>query len=131
MEKVKDKLLNQELKVIEVLGKIAGKIQSRIAILEGKGLNMTAAKAKLVEANAKISEATAEADVLSGLLTSTSTATTTSQTFTEIKTAQNNIKVLAKAAHALLVDTIKEITKVLPANGRATTTATSTATTTE
>lgn len=127
MEKMKERLLEKELKITEVLGKIADKIQERITILEGKGLNMTAAKAKLVEANAKIDELTTEAGVLAALIQTEITDQNQTQLFQEIRASQLEIRTLAFEAHALLVDTIKEITKVLPAKpNRATTTATST-----
>jgi chromosome segregation ATPase len=124
MAKVKDRLLNKELKVIEVLTKISAKIAERISILEGKGLNMAPAKAQLALADAKIADVTLEANNLANLLSGTSTATTTDQTklFQDIKTSQDKIRTMAREAHALLVDTIKEITKVLPRNGQATST---------
>ncbi len=130
MGKVKERLLERETKVMEVLGKIASKIQERINILAGKGLNMTTANAKLALASAKIEEMTVEGDKLTTLINTEITDTNKVQLFTDIKASQEKIRSLAKATHALLVDTIKEINKVLPGNGRATTTATSTATTT-
>jgi len=126
MTKVKDRLLNRELKVTEVLGKIADKIQARIDILVAKGLDLTAAKAKLAEANAKVQEMVAEENVLSSLASTTVTEANKDQLFKDIKTSQDKIKTLAFASHALLVDTVKEITKILPKNGQTTTTATTT-----
>ncbi len=130
MAKVKDRLLEKELKVIDVLGKIASKIQERITILETKGLNLTSAKAKLAEAATKIEEMTVESNNLATLLDTTASSTDQTTLFQNIRATQDKIKVLAKATHALLVDTIKEINKVLPKNGRSTSTATTTATTT-
>lgn len=132
MSKIKDRLINKELKITQVLGKIATKIQDRINILAGRGLDMTAANAKLAEANAKISEIITEADKLATLASTTITTANQVQLFTDIKASQDKIKSLAFAAHSLLVDTIKEITKVLPRNNedKNATTSTSTATTT-
>jgi len=126
MGKVKERLLEKELKIADVLGKIADKIQARITILEGKGLNMTAAKAKLAEAAAKLEEMTVEGNNLATLIGTEITEANKDTLFVEIKASQDKIKTLARTTHALLVDTIKEITKVLPAK-----TATSTATTTD
>lgn len=128
MAKVREKLQNKQLKVVEVLGKIADKIQERIDILETKALNMTAAKAKLAEATTKIDEVTTEADNLATLISTEITEENKDSLFTSIKSSQEKIRSLAKEAHALLVDTIKEITKVLPAKlvKPATTTATTT-----
>ena len=129
MSEVKDRLLNREIKVAEVLGKIADKIAERIDILGERGLNVTAAKAKLAEAIAKIAEITAKADALSTLIETEITDENQTQLFTDIKAIQDDIRTLAKEAKALLIDTIKEITKILPAKlGKI---ATSTATTTE
>lgn len=126
MSKIQERLINKELKVTEILNKIADKISERIIILEGKKLDMIPAKAKLAEADAKIEAITKEIDNLTALVKTEITDTTKDQLFTDIRTSQDKIKVLAKEAKALLVDTIKEITKVLPKNGKATTTATST-----
>jgi hypothetical protein len=130
MGKVKERLITKELKIADVLGKIADKILERINILAGKGLNMTAARAKLAEASTTLEEMTGQGDKLATLINTEITEANKTQLFIDIKASQDKIKVLAKATHALLVDTIKEITKVLPKNGKATTTATSTATTT-
>ena len=127
MEKAKERLLNKELKVIEILGKISDKIADRIAILEEKDLDLSSATAKLAEANDKIEEVTTEADNLSSLLETEITEDNKDTLFEDIKDSQEKIKTLAKEAKALLVDTVKEITKVLPAK-TATTTATSTET---
>ena len=129
MEKVRERLLNKELKVTDVLGKIASKIQARITILEGKALDMTAAKAKLAEASVKIEDLTAKGEALATLIETEITEANSTQLFQDIKAAQTEIRTLARAAHALLVDTIKEITKVLPQkekNDKASSTATST-----
>jgi hypothetical protein len=130
MGKVKERLINKELKIADILGKIADKILERINILAGKGLDMTAARAKLAEASTKLEEMTVEGDKLATLINTEITDTNKAQLFIDIKASQDKIKGLAKATHALLVDTIKEITKVLPKNGKATTTATTTATST-
>lgn len=122
MDKVKDRLLNKEIKITDVLGKIAGKIEERINILANKGLNMTAAKAKLAEATIKIEDMTAESANLATLIGTEITETNQTQLFTAIKSAQEKIKSLAKNTHALLVDTVKEITKVLPKDKISTTT---------
>lgn len=126
MNQAKERLINKELKMTEVLGNIAEKIQERITILEGQGLNMTAAKSKLAEAVAKIEDLTMETNNLANLLNSTTTATSSDQLFVDIRTAQEKIKIMARETQSLLVNTVKEITKVLPKKGRATTTATST-----
>lgn len=126
MAKVKERLLGKELKIADVLGKIASKIQERITILEGKGLNMTDAKTKLALASAKLEEMTVEQSNLATLIGTEITEANKDTLFVSIKASQDKIRTLAKENHALLVDTIKEITKVLPRNGRATTTATST-----
>lgn len=130
MEKVKERLQEKEIKVTDVLGKIASKIQERINILAAKGLDMMSAKAKLALAAAKIEELTAEVANLATLIETEITTENQVAIFTSIKTSQVEIRTLAKETHALLVDTIKEINKVLPRNGKATTTATSTATST-
>jgi len=117
MGKVKDRLINKELKVTEVLGKIASKIEERINILTGKGLDMTAAKAKLAEASAKIESITVEGDNLATLINTEITDTNKDTLFVQVKASQDKIQALAKETHALLVDTVKEITKVLPKNG--------------
>jgi hypothetical protein len=115
MKQVKERLLEKELKVLEVLGEIASKIQERIAILAAKGLDMTVAKAKLAEASIKIEEITAEGQSLALLIETEITEANKDQLFSDIKTSQGKIRSLAQATHGLLVDTIKEITKVLPA----------------
>lgn len=129
MERVKDRLLEMEVRITEALGKIATKIQERINILEGRGLNMTAAKAKLALASAKIEAITVEGDNLATLINTEITEANKDTLFVSVKASQDKIRTLAKETHTLLVDTIKEITKVLPRNGenrRSTTTATST-----
>jgi len=110
----KDRLLNKELKIVEVLEKIAGKITKRINILETNGSNLASAKAKLKEATDKIDAITAEATKLATSLKAIITKDNKDQLFIDIKASQDNIRTLAKEAKALLVDTIKEITKVLP-----------------
>ena len=128
MEKAKERFLEKEMKVTEVLGKIADKIQERIDILTGKGLDMTAANTKLGEAAVKLEAITVEGDNLATLIETEITDTNKETLFVSIKASQDKIRTLAKETHALLVDTIKEITKVLPAKPikTATTTATST-----
>jgi hypothetical protein len=126
MGKVKDRLLNKEVKILDVLGKISSKIQERINILTGKGLDMTASKAKLAEATLKAEEMTIEADNLTTLINTEITEANKDSLFQSIKASQEKIRTLARATHALLVDTIKEITKVLPRNDKAASTATST-----
>ena len=126
MEKVKERLLNKEAKVTEILGKIANKIQARISILTTKGLDMTAANAKLAEANAKITGITTAIEQLTTLVETEITEVNQAKLFQDIRATQDKIRTLAKEAKALLIDTVKEINKVLPRNGRATTTATST-----
>jgi hypothetical protein len=121
MGKVKERLLNKELKVTEVLGKIASKIQERINILAGKGLDMTAAKAKLALASSKLQDITAEQDALATLIKTEITDANKDTLFVSIKASQDKIRTLAKEMHALLVDTIKEITKVLPTKTATTT----------
>lgn len=125
MNKMRERLLNKEFKAVEVLEKIAGKIAERITILEGKSLDMAAAKAKLAEATAKLAQIGTETDTLTTLTETEITETNQEELFTKIKDAQIVIKALAKETHALLVDTVKEITKVLPQKN-ATSTATST-----
>lgn len=125
IEKSRDHLLNRGLKITEVLAKIADKIDERISILEGKGLNMTAAKTKLAEAEAKIEDVIDEGEKLADLIDTEITDANKDQLFTDIKSSQEKLRTLARAAHSLLVDTVKEITKVLPKK-TATTTATST-----
>ena len=126
MNKAKDRLLGKELKIMDVLGQIASKIQARITILEGKGLDMTAAKAKLAEASIKIEDMTEEGDNLTTLINTPLTATSSDQIFTDIRASQDKIRSLAIETKALLIDTIKEINKVLPEKNKATTTATTT-----
>jgi len=125
MVQAKDRLLNKEIKIAEILGKIADKIQARIDILIEKGLDLTAAEAKLAEADAKIQELIKAGDDLAVLIATEITEDNKDSLFTDIKSAQKKIRDLAFDAHRLLVDTIKEITKVLP-NRPATTTATTT-----
>jgi len=115
MGKVKERLLKKELKVSEILSKISGKIAERINILDEKGLDMTASLTKLAEANTKIDELNIEAEKLATLIETEITEKNQTQLFQDIKNSQDNIRILARTAHALLVDTIKEITKVLPA----------------
>jgi len=126
MAKVKERLLEKEMKVTESLGKIASKIQERITILAGKSLDMTAAKAKLAQASAKIEAITVEGDNLATLINTEITEANKDTLFVSVKASQDKIRTLAKETHALLVDTIKEINKVLPRNNKANTTATST-----
>lgn len=128
MGKVKERLLEKELKVVEVLGNIASKIQERINILTGKSLDMTAAKAKLAEATAKIELITVEGDAIATLIKAEITEASSTKLFADIKTSQDKIRILAKEAHALLVDTIKEINEVLPQRENKATSTTSTTT---
>ncbi len=109
-----DRLAKKELKVVDVLGMIAGKIQTRINIIKSSGLNMNLAEVKLAEAAGKIEEITVVADDLSELLAATITEENKDQLFTDIKTAQEKIRDLANETHTLLVDAVKEIAKVLP-----------------
>jgi hypothetical protein len=129
MERMRERIINRELKVIDVLEKISNKIRERIIILQEQGLNMTPARTKLTEATNKIGEMTNEANKISAMLAITITETNSAQIFQAITDSQKIIKTLAKETHTLLRDTIKEITKVLPRRPTATTTATSTATT--
>jgi hypothetical protein len=124
MKQVRERLVEKELKVLEVLGQIASKIQERITILAAKGLDMTAAKAKLAEASLKIEEITAAGQSLTVLIETEITEANKDQLMADVKTAQEKIRGLAQATHALLVDTIKEITKVLPARPTITSTTT-------
>ncbi len=126
MAKVKDRLVNKELKITDVLGQIASKIQARITILEGNGLDLTAAKAKLADASVSIETMTVEENNLATLVNTEITDANQTQLFTDIKTEQDKIRTLARTTQALLVDTVKEIAKVLPAKSHATSTATST-----
>jgi hypothetical protein len=129
MGKVRERLQERETKVMDILGQIASKIQARITLLAGQGLNMTAATAKLAEASAKIEEMTVEGDKLATLINTNITASSSAQLFIDIRASQNKIRTMAGETHALLVDTIKEITKVLPA--KPIKTGTSTASSTE
>ena len=115
-ERARERLLGKETKIIETIGKIADKIAERINILEAKGLDMAVASAKLIEADTKIAELTNEANDLSSLLETEITEENKETLFQEIRASQVIIRDLARATHALLVDTIKEITKVLPKN---------------
>ncbi len=125
-EEVKDKLLNKGLKVTEVLGKISAKIQDRIDILKGKGLDLANAQARLDTANAKIDQLTEKSEDLADLLNTEMTEENREQLFEQIQTTHAEARGLAKEAHSLLVDTIKAITEILPKDDKATTTATST-----
>ena len=115
MANAREKLLEKELKIVDILGQISSKIQDRIAILTAKGLDMTAAKAKLAEATTKIEETTIEGQNLAILIQTEMTDTNKDQLLADVKTSQEKIRDLARAAHTLLVDTIKEINNVLPA----------------
>jgi hypothetical protein len=126
MTKVKERLLNKEVKATDILGKIASRIQVRITVLEGKGLNLTTAKTKLAEATAKIEQLSVEADNLATLVNTEITETNKESLFASIRASQDKIRVLAREAKTLLNSTIKEITLVLPRNGKASTTATTT-----
>jgi len=108
------RLANTEIQVIDVLSKIFGKINERISILENKGLDMTQAKLKLTETEEKIDEINTEAGTLADLVLTEITEENQAQILSEIKTKQDTIRTMARATHALLVDIIKEITKVLP-----------------
>jgi HPt (histidine-containing phosphotransfer) domain-containing protein len=110
MGKVKERLLEKEMKVTEVLGKIADKIQERIDILTGKGLDMTAANTKLSEAAVKLEAITVEGDNLATLIETEITDTNKETLFTSIKASQDKIKTLAKETHALLVEAVKGMT---------------------
>jgi len=122
MGEARERLLDKELQVTDVLGKIADKIGDRINISENRGLDMTAAKTKLAEASVKIEEITIEGQTLADLIKTEITETNKDTLFASVKTSQNKIRTLAKATHALLVDTVKEITKVLPKKNSATST---------
>lgn len=128
MNKHKERLLERETKVMEVLGKIASKIQTRIDILVIRGLDMTASKAKLALASAKIEELAVEGDNLATLIGTEITEVNKDQLFISIKATQNKIRTMAKETHGLLVDTIKEINKVLPQKNQKTGTSTATST---
>jgi len=126
--KVRERLQERETKIMDVLGQIASKIQARITLLAAKGLNMSAANAKLAEASAKIEAMTVEGDTLATLINTEITASSSAQLFIDIKASQDRIRTMAKETHVLLVDTTKEINKVFPT--KPTKTSTSTATTT-
>ncbi len=114
MVQVRTRLINKEIQVISVLGKIFGKINERISILENQGLDMTKAKIKLAETEIKINEITNEANKLTDLASIEVTEENQTQLFTEIKTGQERIRTMAKSIKAFMVEIIKEITKVLP-----------------
>jgi hypothetical protein len=128
VEKTRERILNREIRVIAALERITDKIQERINILQSKGYNMTTAKEKLAEAKGKIVEMTSEANKISSLINTANNIPTGDEIFEAIKTAQAKIKSLAKETHTILVNTIREIKKNTP---QRTTTATSTATTTD
>lgn len=112
------------------LEKLAQRIDSRIAKFEAEGVNVTKAKELMVIAKLKIE--TAKTSVsginLQSELTASSTATTTvmiKKDFEGLRAQLEKAKTDIKAAHAALVDVVKNLK---PGQNR---TATSTATTTE
>lgn len=121
MNKVRTRLQGKELKITDLLGQIASKIQARINILEERGLDMTNAKEILATVSQKIEDMTIEASNLATLINTEITDTNSNQLFTDIKISQNKIKSLAYNVHLLMTNTIKEITKVLPAKNATTT----------
>lgn len=114
MNEVRERLANKEFKIISVLEQIAEKIQSRIDILTGKSLDMSAAEAKLALATENISEMTTKAEEIATDLETEITEENMQNLGQTIKSAQEIIRDMAKETHGLLKDTIKEITKVLP-----------------
>lgn len=115
---------------IERLEKLAQRIDSRIAKFEAEGVNVTKAKELMVVAKLKIE--TAKTSVsginLQSELTASSTATTTvmiKKDFEGLRVQLEKAKTDIKAAHAALVDVVKNLK---PGRNK---TATSTATSTE
>jgi hypothetical protein len=123
LNEVKERLLNREFKFITVLEQIADKIQTRIDILTERGLDMAKAQAKLDLALENIIAATNKASDITTELETEITMENKAETFAMIKSSHDEIRIMAKETHGLLVETVKEITKVLPAQNR---TATST-----
>jgi hypothetical protein len=118
MNEVRERLSNKEFKVISVLEQIAEKIQSRINILTGKGLDMSAAEAKLALATENITKMTTKAAEITTDLETEITEENMQNLGQTIKSAQEIIRDMAKETHTLLVDTIKEITEVLPTQSK-------------
>lgn len=113
MVQAKERILNQEIKLIDVLEKIFNKINERINIIEDRGINMSLAKTKLNEANTKIEKTIAKADELSTLLNTEITDLNKEQIFIDIQNKRKEIKDLAREAHTLLVETVKTIAQNL------------------
>lgn len=111
MTKMRERLMDKESKVVSVIQKITDKITERIGILEAKVKDMTVTKANLALATAKLNELTTEANKMATLIETPITDINKDQIFIDIKTAQDKIKTLAKETKALLIDTVKEITK--------------------
>jgi hypothetical protein len=107
MNKVKDRLLNIELKAINILGKIANKIQTRINILSDKGQDMTTAREKLNLASRKLEVMTLEADFLANTIRVPVNASTTESLPQRVAESQNKLRTLAKETHSLLVETVQ------------------------
>jgi hypothetical protein len=121
MNNARERLLGKELKVTDVLGKIAEKIQERISIMSNQGIIMTTANAKLTEATSAIEDLTAEAANLGTLLETEITSENKDELLNDVRASQNQVRTQAREIHALLVDTVKEITKLLPTKTATTT----------
>lgn len=113
MQQVRLHILEREIKIVSVLEKIASKIDTRINILTERGLNLTEAKSKLNMANDKLAEVIVAADKLTDILDTDITAESDQDLLLKIREARKNIKELAKETHALLVNTVKEISQAL------------------
>ncbi len=112
MNQARERLMNRELRVVEVLQKISDKIATRINILVEKNLDLSLAEGNLTEANNMITELTVQAEKLTSLLETEITDENKTEITDNIRTEQTVLRNLAKEVHALLVDAIKEVAKI-------------------
>ncbi len=123
MNQVRERLLNREFQAITVLEQIANKIQIRIDILISRGLDMNDAQNKLNLAIDNIAKMTNKASDITTELETEITFENKAEIFAIIRASHEEIRMMAKETHALLIETVKEINKMLPLQNR---TATST-----
>jgi len=121
MQKMKDRVANQEVKAIAVIENIAKRLGERMTVLKNKGVVMTEADTLFAAANTKIADAKIQADKIKTLL-SQPIASSTDPILNPVKDLLAIIKVDLKDAQQKLTATIRSINNVRPKFEKATTT---------
>lgn len=122
VEDMRERLEAREFRIVVLLENISKRIGERITLLEEKGVVLSDAKTSLSAANDKIQAVKDEVEKIKTLIETEMSTSTNSEIRDDIKETKDRIKVLAKEAHSLLVETVKNIAGALPKKGQATST---------